>query len=127
MGPALVMSGGFGKGIIGLIVRRKQLVDSVAGMIGDAGEHLGEPGLRVEAVEFGGLDEGIGDGGGLTSVGRAHEPSVRSSVAAVESSIECCAEHGACERMACPRKGECVELTADDFGHYVLGRVEHVW
>jgi hypothetical protein len=32
-------------------------------MIGQAGEHIGEPGLRVDVIELGGLDQRI-DGGG---------------------------------------------------------------
>ena len=55
------MSGGFGKGFVGLGVPRQQLVDSVAGMFGDAVEHIGEPRLRVEAIELGRFDEGGGE------------------------------------------------------------------
>jgi hypothetical protein len=36
-------------------------------VIGDAAEDVGEPGLRVDCVELGGLDEGVGDGCGLTA------------------------------------------------------------
>jgi hypothetical protein len=28
-------------------------------MLGDAGEHVGEPGLRIDAVQFGGDDQAI--------------------------------------------------------------------
>jgi hypothetical protein len=28
-------------------------------MVGQPGEHVGEPGLRVDAVELGGLDQGV--------------------------------------------------------------------
>lgn len=28
-------------------------------MVGDAAQHIGEPGLRVETVELGGADQGI--------------------------------------------------------------------
>jgi hypothetical protein len=31
-------------------------------VVGDAAEHLGEPGLRVDAVELCRLDQGVGDG-----------------------------------------------------------------
>ena len=41
-------------------------------------EHIGEPSLRIEAVELGRLDEGIGNGGGLASGRRAHEQVVLS-------------------------------------------------
>ena len=40
----------------------QQLVDAVAGVVGDPVEHLGESSLGVEAVHLGGFDEGIGDG-----------------------------------------------------------------
>ena len=30
--------------------------------VGDVGQDIGEPGLRIDTVELGGLDEGIGDG-----------------------------------------------------------------
>jgi hypothetical protein len=35
-------------------------------MVGDAAQHIGEPGLRVETVELGGADQGLeefGEGG----------------------------------------------------------------
>jgi hypothetical protein len=38
---------------------RQEFVDAIDRMIGDAGENVGEPGLRVDAVELGGLDERI--------------------------------------------------------------------
>ena len=31
-------------------------------VVGDAAEHVGEPGLRIDAVQLGGLDQGVGDG-----------------------------------------------------------------
>jgi hypothetical protein len=44
-------------------------------MLGDAGEHVGEPSLRVDVVELGGADQGIDDGGALaTAVGAAEQP-----------------------------------------------------
>ena len=36
-------------------------------MIGDAGEDIGEPGLRVDVVQSRGLDQGVEDGGALTT------------------------------------------------------------
>ncbi len=41
----------------------EQLVDAVDLVVGDAGERVGEPGLRIDAVELGGFDQCIGDGG----------------------------------------------------------------
>ena len=42
-------------------------------LVGDTFEDPGEPGLRVDVVERGGLDQGVGDGGGPAAAGRAHE------------------------------------------------------
>ncbi len=42
-------------------------------MVGNAGEHVGEPALRVDAVEFGGFDQGVGNGRGLAGAFEAHE------------------------------------------------------
>lgn len=39
--------------------------------VGDVAEDIGEPGLRIDTVELGGLDEGIGDRRGLAAAGRA--------------------------------------------------------
>jgi hypothetical protein len=36
-------------------------------MVGDAGEHVGEPSLGVDVVELGGGDRAVDDGGALTS------------------------------------------------------------
>ena len=47
--------------------------------VGDVGEDNGEPGLRIDIVELGGLDEGIGDRRGLAAAGRADEEIVLSS------------------------------------------------
>ena len=41
----------------------QQLVDPGDLMVGDAAEHIGEPGLRVDAIEFCRFDHGVGDGG----------------------------------------------------------------
>ena len=37
--------------------------------VGDVGEDICEPGLRIDTVELGGLDEGIGDRRGLAAAG----------------------------------------------------------
>ena len=31
-------------------------------VVGDAAEHIGEPGLRIDAVQLGALNQGIGNG-----------------------------------------------------------------
>ena len=45
----------------------KQVGDAIDGVVGDAGEHVAEPGFRIEAVELGGLDQGIKGGGTITA------------------------------------------------------------
>ncbi len=46
-----------------------QLCDLV---VGDAAKNVSEPGLRIDVVELGGFDQGIGDGGGFTASWEAH-------------------------------------------------------
>jgi hypothetical protein len=38
-------------------------------MVGDAGEHVGEPSLEVDVVELGGGDQTVNDGGAFASYG----------------------------------------------------------
>src|SRR5512132_686082 len=45
----------------------KQVADAIDGVVGDAGEHVAEPGFWIEAVELGGLDQGIEGGGTITA------------------------------------------------------------
>ena len=42
-------------------------------MAGDAGEDVGEPGLRIDIVELGGADQRVDDGGALTTAIRSAE------------------------------------------------------
>ena len=51
----------------------EQFVDTGDFVIGDAAEHIGEPGLGIDTVELGGLDQGIGDGSGFASALRANK------------------------------------------------------
>ena len=46
-------------------VPRQQLVEPMGRMPGDAGEHVGEPGLRVDVVHLGRDDEAVHGGGAL--------------------------------------------------------------
>jgi hypothetical protein len=49
----------------------------VGRVIGDAGEDVGEPGLRVDAVELGGADQRVHHGGTLAApVGAAEQPAL---------------------------------------------------
>jgi hypothetical protein len=45
----------------------EQLVEFRDFVIGDATEHIGQPGLGIDAVELGGLDQGVGDGCGFAA------------------------------------------------------------
>jgi hypothetical protein len=50
-------------------------VDALGGMIRQAGEHVGEPGLRIDIVEFGGCDQRVNGGGSAsTFVGPRESP-----------------------------------------------------
>ena len=46
---------------------RQELIDPVDLVIGDAVEHIGQPGLRVDTVKLGGFDQGVGYGGGFAA------------------------------------------------------------
>src|SRR5512147_753729 len=37
----------------------EQVGDAVDGVVGDAGEHVAEPGFRVKEIELGGLEQGV--------------------------------------------------------------------
>lgn len=52
---------------------REPLVDALDLLVGDAFEHMGQLGLRVDAVGLGGLDQRVGDGVDPAAGGRAHE------------------------------------------------------
>ena len=41
----------------------EHFVDAGDFVVGDTAENIGEPGLRIDAIELGGLDQHIGDGG----------------------------------------------------------------
>lgn len=53
---------------LALPVPGQEFIDAPGGMVVQAREDVDEPGLRVDIVEFGGLDEGVDCGG---AVGRA--------------------------------------------------------
>ncbi len=42
-------------------------------MVGDTGDAISQPSLRVDAVEIGGLDKAVGAGGPVTALVRARE------------------------------------------------------
>ena len=45
---------------------RQQVIDAVDLLVRDACECFGQPGLGIDAIQFGGFDQGVGDGGGAT-------------------------------------------------------------
>ena len=52
----------------------QQFVDAVDRVVGDAGQDVAQIGLGIEAVELGGLDQGV-DGGGAPAA--ASDPAKR--------------------------------------------------
>lgn len=52
---------------------RQQIVDPVDLVVRDADQGVGQPFLRVDAVQPCGFDQGVGDGGGATAGQRADE------------------------------------------------------
>jgi len=50
-----------------------EFVEACDLVIGDAAKYVGEPGLRIDAIEFGSLDQGIGDCSGVAAAVGAHE------------------------------------------------------
>ena len=58
------------------------------GMVGDAGEHVGEPGLRIDVVELGGDDQAVDDGGALAAaVGAGEQPCLAAERDAAQRSL----------------------------------------
>ena len=59
-------------------------------MVGDAGEHVGEPGLRVDIVEPSGLDQRVQDGGSVTTaVGAAEQPGFAAKRHTAQGTLGC--------------------------------------
>jgi hypothetical protein len=54
--------------LVGFPIPRKQVGDLAGWMIGQPGQDVSEPGLRIDVVHLAGLDEGI-DGGGAVTAG----------------------------------------------------------
>lgn len=54
-------------------VPRQQIVDVPGRMVGQTAEHIGEPGLRIDAVELGGLDQRVEGGRAMAAGIRAGE------------------------------------------------------
>jgi len=45
---------------------RGQFLDTINGVVGDAGEHVAQVAFRVEAVQFGSADQAVEAGGALS-------------------------------------------------------------
>ena len=57
----------------GAPVPRQQVIDPVDGVIGDARQHVGEPGSRIDIVELCGLNQRVHEGSPLAATLRAGE------------------------------------------------------
>ena len=67
--------GGLDLGFGGVPVPRQQLRQPRGWYVGDAGDDVGEPGLRVDVVELGGADQRVHGGGALSAaLGPGEEP-----------------------------------------------------
>ena len=55
---------------------REELIQTCDFVVGDLGKDPCEPGLGIDTVELGGLNEGIGDSRGLTATFRAHKEEI---------------------------------------------------
>ena len=54
----------------------QKVVDTPGGMVGQTPEHIGEPGLRIDAIELGGLDQRVEGSRAMPARIRAGEGSV---------------------------------------------------
>jgi hypothetical protein len=52
------------------LVSGQEFVDPINFVIGNAAQHVCQPSLRIDGVELGGFDQGIGDGCRLTAASR---------------------------------------------------------
>ena len=66
----------------------KQLVETTDRMVGDAGEDVGQPGLRVDVVQLGRDDEALEDGSALAvAVGAGEQPCLSAERDATQGSL----------------------------------------
>ncbi len=60
-----------------LPVPGEELVEALGRMLGDAGEHVGEPGLGIDVVHLRRVDQGVHEGDSVTdAVGTGEQPSL---------------------------------------------------
>ena len=84
-------------------------------MIGDAGEDIGEPGLRIDIVELRGLDQGVDDRTALpAAVGAAEQPRLAAERDAAERALggivgeaDPAIVEEACERVSVSTSSSC--------------------
>ncbi len=66
----------------------QQLVDAAGGISGNAGQHVGQPSLRIDGVEFCSDDEAVEDGGALTAaVGASEQPCLSAESQSAQSAL----------------------------------------
>jgi hypothetical protein len=74
-GSELPCSGCLGRRLLSRPVPWQELVDAIGRVIGDAGQHVGEPGLRIDVVELCGDDQAVEEGGTLAAaIGAGEQP-----------------------------------------------------
>ena len=86
----VVRAGLCGQGLVpgGFPVPGQQLVHTGVRQLGDAGEDIGEPSLRVDVVELGGADEGVHRRGSLAAaVGAGEQPRASAQRSASGASV----------------------------------------
>lgn len=69
-GPWRSSSSSDGLILVQLPVPRQKLVEARGRKVSDAGEHVSEPGLRIDVVEFGCGDQRVDRRGTLARIGR---------------------------------------------------------
>lgn len=66
----------------------QKLIEPVAGVVVDAGEHVGEPGLRIDVVELCGHDQRRHDGGAVgTTFGAGEQPGLAAESKAAQRAL----------------------------------------
>jgi len=56
-------------------IPRQEFVKLIDRVLGDAGEHVGQPGLRIDIVQFGGDDQAVDRRGALSAaIGTGEQP-----------------------------------------------------
>jgi hypothetical protein len=113
-GRGLPCSGCLGRRLLSRPVPWQQFVDAIGGVIGDAGEHVSEPGLGIDVVESGGGDQAVDDGGAVaTTIGAGEQPGLAAErnhpvilpISAVWTSCPAAPQRAAPRRPLCLSRG----------------------